>query len=60
MKGNNILEFNHFTMMEAIEHYLNSVLLKQRVKVIKVKENTNVHTFEIEIEPEKSTDDGSN
>ena len=37
MQGNNTLELNEATVIEAIEYYLNAKVFKGRVKVASVK-----------------------
>lgn len=40
MKGNNSIVLNQATMIDAIQHYFNTVAFKCKVKVVHVKKST--------------------
>lgn len=50
MKGNNVLIFNHATMVEAVQHYLNEIMVKSPVvQSVKQSEEHPSPRFEIEV-----------
>lgn len=60
MKGNNSFEWNHATMVEAVQHYLDTILLKeagtQVVTLVKSKADGHGAYFAIEV---KAADNGT-
>lgn len=49
MKGNNTIIFNHATMQAAVEYYLNNMVFKSPIRVVKVFEN-NDNGFDVSVE----------
>lgn len=47
--GANVIRINHKTMQQAVEYWLNNVVLRQSVSVSSVKERTNENVFEISL-----------
>ena len=47
--GSNIIRINQNTMQQAIEYWLNNVVLRKPVSVSNVEERPNDHVFEISI-----------
>lgn len=62
MKGFNSFTFNQDQMKEAVEYYLNKVLLRQQVSVYQVTEDKQSNSFIIKTEekqpePDNGTED---
>ena len=47
--GANVIRINRKTMQQAIEYWLNNVVLRKPVSVSNVEERPNDHVFEISI-----------
>lgn len=49
LPGRNVLRLNHSTMEQAVEYWLNNVVLRQPVTVVSVKERNTDNVFEVEV-----------
>ena len=49
LPGHNILRLNYSTMEQAVEYWLNNVVLRQPVTVVSVKERNTDNVFEVEV-----------
>lgn len=49
LPGNNVLRLNHSTMEQAVEYWLNNVVLRQPVTVVSVRDRSAENVFEVEV-----------
>jgi hypothetical protein len=60
MKGNNLIQINHATMIDAVQYYLSNVVFKDAVKVVSVKNAIDYKGFEVVLDEYNNVENPTN